>query len=117
MKIQKTIEKLASRIRFCLFRDTNQISYLEAKEMMQSHPNTILLDVRSKQEYDEYHLDGAICVPTYEIERIIPKMIENKTQIIICYCQTGSRSKKASILLKKMGYTDVYEMDGGIDNM
>ena len=41
----------------------------------------------------------------------------SKEQTIIAYCQSGARSKKAVNLLEKMGYSKVYELAGGIDNL
>jgi rhodanese-related sulfurtransferase len=99
-----------------MYRSNNQISYTEAREIMKKSQRAILIDVRSKQEYKEYHLAGAICIPTYEIANKIPQIITEKEQVIIVYCQCGVRSKKAIALLNKMGYRNVYEIQGGLDN-
>lgn len=117
MKIEQITNKVKHILQKHLFRQNNQITYVEAKEIIRANPMAILLDVRSKQEYDEYHLDGAICIPNYEIAKELPKIIENKKQTIIVYCQSGGRSKKAISLLKKMGYQNLYEIEGGIDNL
>lgn len=117
MRIRKITENIKNVFVKHLLRQDNQITYIEAKEIMKENPLAILLDVRSKQEYDEYHLEGAICIPTYEISSEISKIIENKLQIIIVYCQSGGRSKKAINLLRKMGYQNLYEIQGGIDNI
>ena len=42
--------------------------------------------------------------------------LAQKDQTIILYCQTGARSKKAYQTLKKLGYQNVYEVKGGINN-
>ena len=75
----------------------------------------ILIDVRSKQEYEEGHIQGAINIPDYEIVRRVEKEISKKNQSIVLYCQYGSRSKDAYIKMKKMGYTNVYNLYGGLD--
>ena len=117
MEIKQMTGKIKNIFRKHLFRQDNQISYMQAKEIMNKNPLAILLDVRSKQEYDEYHLNGAICIPTYELSKEIEKIVENKEQTIIVYCQSGGRSKKAVGILKKMGYKSLYEILGGIDNL
>lgn len=99
------------------FRNDNIITYMEAKELLRNTSNGILLDVRSFGEYNEYHLNGAICIPHYELENRISKIIENKEQLIVVYCQSGGRSKKAVNILKRMGYANIYQLDGGIDNI
>ena len=58
----------------------------EAKEK-QKEPNAILIDVRSPQEYEEKHIDGAICLPYYEIQAKAEKMLSKKDDLIILYCQ------------------------------
>ena len=75
----------------------------------------ILIDVRSNQEYREGHIQGAINMPDFEILNRIEKEIPQKNQLIILYCQCGSRSKKATNLIKKIGYINVYNLYGGID--
>lgn len=117
MKINKITRKIKNIFVNRLFRQDNQITYMQAREIMNKNPLAILLDVRSKQEYDEYHLNGAICIPTYELTNEIGRIVENKEQVIIIYCQSGGRSNKALNILKKMGYQNLYEIEGGIDNL
>lgn len=73
--------------------------------------NTIIIDVRTKEEYNERHIDRAINIPVDNIQNI--KIEKNKK--IVVYCRSGVRSKKAYDMLLSMGYTDVHDL-GGIDN-
>ena len=73
--------------------------------------NTIIIDVRTEEEYNERHIDRAINIPVDNIQNI--KIKKNKT--IVVYCRSGVRSKKAYDILLSMGYTDVHDL-GGIDN-
>lgn len=117
MKIENFGNKIKNFFRINFYREENIIDYIEAKEILEEDSRAVLLDVRSKQEYDEYHLNGAICVPNYELQNKIGKIIEDKNQVIVIYCQTGGRSGKAAKMLRKMGYKNVYEISGGIDNI
>lgn len=74
-----------------------------------------IVDVRSPQEYEELHLDGAICIPEYELKRNVENILKNKNEIIILYCSSGQRSKRAQKILNKMGYANVYNLYDGID--
>lgn len=112
----KILAKLGKIVNISLFRDDKCVSYMQAKEMIREEAQTILLDVRSKQEHEEYHLEGDICIPLYELGDI-EKMIPNKNAIIIAYCQSGARSKRAIDILSKMGYANVYQIKGGIDEI
>lgn len=117
MKLNRFKNRLRNALRMQFFRNDNLITYVEAKELLKENPTGILLDVRSIQEYNEYHLSGAICIPYYELASRIEKIIENKGQLIVVYCQSGGRSRKAVNILKKIGYTNLYELNGGIDNI
>lgn len=74
----------------------------------------ILIDVRSPQEFEEGHLENAICIPDYEIMSIIDETIPDKEQEIIVYCSSGNRSKKVQEKLEKDGYKNVYNLYDGI---
>lgn len=117
MRIPKITKEMKKAFRGYMFRSDNQITYVEAKDKMKKDALAILIDVRSKQEYDEYHLEGAICIPTYELKTAISNITINKEQTLIVYCQTGARSKKAVNMLRKMGYQNLYEIAGGIEQL
>lgn len=115
MKVNDIKRKLKQLFRFS--RGGKLITYIEAKELLKNNTKAVLLDVRSIQEYNEYHLTGAICIPYYELQQRIQRVVTDKERLIIIYCQTGHRSDKAILLLEKLGYTNLYEIEGGIDNL
>ena len=73
-----------------------------------------IIDVRSKQEYEEGHLNGAILIPEYEIKEKIKNIVENKDEKILVYCSSGIRSKQAQEELINLGYKNVYNLKDGI---
>ena len=92
-----------------------QISTEAAKSLMESEENYIILDVRTKEEYEEKHIPGAILVPNETIgEDEIPQL-PDKDQMILVYCRSGNRSKQAAEKLVALGYTNVVEF-GGIND-
>ncbi|MCI8654910.1 MAG: rhodanese-like domain-containing protein [Clostridia bacterium] len=95
--------------------DAIEIEYTELKERVKT--GAILLDVRSAQEYQEGHLEGAMLIPEYEIGKNIEKILQDKHQEIIVYCTSGSRSKKACRTMKLKGYDNLYDLKGGLDNI
>lgn len=117
MKIERITKQVKNVFKNHFFRCEDQINYIEARKLISKDPLAILLDVRSKQEYNEYHLDGAICIPTYELAQEISNIVVKRDQLIICYCQSGARSRKAIKILRQMGYQNLYEIKGGIDNI
>lgn len=107
----KKIKKIFYR---CI--ENKEILYDELKENIKDK-ETLLIDVRSSQEYDEGHINGAINIPIYNIKKEIQKVTNNKEQTIILYCSTGARSRKAKIELEKLGYENVYNLKNGLDNI
>lgn len=104
-----------------LFRDYSHrcnekwdITYEELKTKVKD--GAILLDVRSIQEYNEGHLIGAIHLANYDIQVKHNIVIPNKEIEVVVYCQNGGRSKSACKKLKKLGYKNVYNLCGGLDN-
>ena len=89
------------------------ITIEELKEKVSQ--GAMLLDVRSRQEYNEGHLQGAVNVPDFELINRIQKEIPKKNQLIIIYCQYGGRSRNAYMIMKRLGYTNIYNLYGGLD--
>ena len=77
--------------------------------------DAILLDVRSNQEYNEGHLQGAINIPDYELRNRVQREIPKKNQLVVIYCQYGGRSRNAYNMMKNMGYTNICNLSGGLD--
>ncbi len=73
-----------------------------------------LIDVREESEWAKDHVKGAKHLSKGIIERDIEKEIPDTGAEIILYCGGGFRSALAAENLQKMGYTNVYSMDGGI---
>lgn len=91
------------------------ISQEEAKKIMDSWEECIILDAREKSEYDEGHIPGAIVIPHTEIEDKARELLPDKDKLILVYCRSGRRSKIAAEALVKLGYTNVKEFGGIID--
>jgi rhodanese-related sulfurtransferase len=88
------------------------ITVNEAENLI-SKPNTYLLDVRTPEEYQEAHLEGATLIPVGELESRLGELEAQKDKEVIVYCRSGSRSAKASEILSKKGY-QVANVEGGI---
>ena len=89
-----------------------QISQKEAKSLMDNNKNIVILDVRTKKEFDEGHIKGAINIPVETIGSIPPAQLRDKKQMILVYCRSGRRSKNSSQKLIDFGYTSVIEIGG-----
>jgi phage shock protein E len=73
--------------------------------------NTVLIDVRTKNEFKSGHLEKAINIPYTEIEEQIKSITKDTYKNIVVYCKSGRRSGIAQKTLLKMGYKNV--VNGG----
>ena len=99
----------------CKDNDFTCITPKEAKKIMDTESNIIILDVREKYEYDEGHIEGAMLLPLGEVEEKAHLYLTDKSQKILVYCRSGRRSKEACNILVKLGYTNIYEFGGILD--
>ena len=60
---------------------------------------------------------GSINIFVYHLNRCVEKIIPNKEDTIIVYCQGDMRSEEAARILKKKGYLNVYHIYGGLNSM
>ena len=84
----------------------------EAKKLMDTEKDYIILDVRTQEEYEEKYIPGAILIPHDKIQEQAAEKLPNKDQLILVYCRSGNRSKTASEALEKLGYTYIREFGG-----
>ena len=99
----------------CIFskgEEYKRISMDEAKTLMEKEEGYILLDVRTKGEYESGYIPGAINIPLSDIDEKIISSLPDKSQMILVYCRSGNRSREASDKLSKLGYSNVLEIGG-----
>lgn len=89
-----------------------KISAEEVQYLLDSKENVIVVDVRSKEEYDKGHIPGAILLPNSQIQETCPPQLPNLTDKIIVYCGSGRLSAMAAKKLSNLGYKKVLDMGG-----
>ena len=92
-----------------------QITAQEAKTIMDTEQDYIIIDARTEEEFATGHIANAILIPEYEIAERAEQELPDKDTLILVYCRSGRRSKIASEELVKLGYTNVKEFGGIID--
>ena len=92
-----------------------QITAEQAKTIMDTEKDYVIIDARTEEEFAEGHIENAILIPEYEIANRAEKELPDKEQLILVYCRSGRRSKIASEELVKLGYINVKEFGGIID--
>ncbi|RGY92369.1 rhodanese-like domain-containing protein [Ruminococcus sp. AM58-7XD] len=89
----------------------HKISAEEAYEMMVSQ-EVVVVDVRTREEYDGGHIENAVLVPNESIGSKMPETMPDKEVTLLIYCR---RSKDAAQKLLALGYQSVYDFGGVID--
>ena len=95
--------------------------YISPKELhkIRTQDNVVLLDVRSKYEHQVGKFKGAVTLDINhfrEFQKQIPHLKQYKDKKIITYCTGGIKCEKASAYLLEQGFTNVYQLHGGIIN-
>ena len=91
------------------------ITAQEAKEIMDRESGYVILDVRTREEYDQGHIPGAIVISHEEVADKAEETLTDKDQLILVYCRSGRRSKIAAEALVELGYTNILEFGGILD--
>lgn len=101
----------------CQGQQSAKVEKLDAKalnEKIQNNSEIQLLDVRTPEEYNEQHIGNATNVNWNGDNFEQKTTVFDKSKPVYVYCLSGGRSSKAAHKLAELGYTKVYELDGGI---
>lgn len=75
----------------------------------------VILDVRTPDEFDAGHIDGAIMIDFYEDDFATQLAELDPSVPYLLYCRSGNRSGQAAAMMDALGFTDVADVDGGIN--
>jgi adenylyltransferase/sulfurtransferase len=109
------IEELIDYEAFCGLPAQEQLPTIDAgvlRAMLQRDEDFVLLDVREQYEYDIDNLNGTL-IPLGELWEKLPGI--SKEKLVIVHCQSGARSAKAVAFLQEKGFSQVYNLEGGIN--
>ena len=91
----------------------SRLTFEEAHQFLQLHPEAVLVDVREEAEYITGHARDAELLPVDELDaESADLVIGTKETPVLVYCRTGRRSREAAQKLEELGYTEVYDMGG-----
>lgn len=95
-------------------QDKEKLSIDEFEVKLHQTPESQLVDVRTPEEFKKNHVKGALNVNinSDEFEKQVAAL--DKTKPVMVYCLSGGRSAKAAEYMRKQGFKEVYEMEGGM---
>lgn len=95
---------------------TPTITQQEVITLMATPENkTIVLDVRTPEEFAQGHIKGAINISHDQIEKNLSKIIKNKDQTVVVYCRSGRRAANAENALRIAGFSDLRHLIGDMN--
>ncbi len=72
----------------------------------------LLIDVRTKEEFDAGHIDGSINIPYQETRALMDAIGADKQRPVVVYCRSGHRAGKAKASLNSKGYSNIFNATG-----
>jgi rhodanese-related sulfurtransferase len=105
---------------FCIQAQDNTAGKTVSQKKFQrliKKKNTVLLDVRTKDEYKAGHIPNAAQIDvlnTQEFKAQVANLDRKKRYLL--YCRSGKRSKDAMHIMNEMGFIKLYDLDGGFTN-
>jgi rhodanese-related sulfurtransferase len=97
-----------------LRRGAKSVSPSEAVLLINRN-QAIVLDVRDDAEFSAGHLQDARHIPLAKLDERLAELQKFREKPVIVHCQSGVRSSKAAATLRKHEFTQVYELDGGVN--
>jgi len=89
----------------------NKESYLEL--IKQNHQ---IIDVRTPNEFENGHIENAVNIDFKAADFIENISALNKNKTLLIYCRSGNRSGKAAKIMDSLGFTKIYDLEGGFMN-
>ena len=95
---------------------SNDSSLVTPKELSLKQNDVVLIDVRTPGEFEQGHLENSVNINIADksFKEEVGKL--DKSQPVYVYCKVGGRSAKAANMLREMGFEEVYDLKGGIQN-
>lgn len=79
-----------------------------------NHKNAFILDVRQPEEYKGGHIINAQLIPLGDLQARIGELSKYKDKPVVVVCRSGNRSGSACATLTKQGFTEAYNLAGGM---
>jgi phage shock protein E len=93
-----------------------RVGVSEFEDGILDNPDGFLLDVRTQAEWEQDgHLENATLIPHTELESRESELPNDKDELILLYCRSGNRSQDAAQTLLDMGFTNLMELETGIN--
>ena len=94
-------------------RGVNEANSVEALDLI-NHKNALVLDVREDAEFKSGHILNSKWIPQGKLSERIGELERYREKPIVVVCRSGNRSASACATLAKQGFTQAYNLSGGV---
>lgn len=91
------------------------IGVAEARDLVESNPDTLVVDVRTPGEFETVHIDGAINLPLDQVDAHLQRIVADAGGRMVLICQSGQRARQAQEKLANAGLPEVSVLNGGMN--
>lgn len=92
-----------------------QMSAIELRDFLATGTATVKIDVREDVELEFGMIEGAIHIPMQSVPSQLNELEQHKNDTVVLICRSGKRSDQIGQFLEQMGFTDVINLDGGMN--
>lgn len=105
------------RKRFLIMLNPNvkNVSASEAHQLIDANTDMVILDVRTRNEYNSGHIPGALLIPVHELSARIKELATHYNKPILVYCASGGRSPGAVYTLRNH-FAPIYHLSSGLSS-
>lgn len=91
------------------------IGVTEVRALVDTDPDTLLVDVRTPAEYENAHIPGAVNLPLGQVDRHLERIVSDAGGRLVLICQSGHRAAQCQSRLGAAGLADTVVMTGGMN--
>lgn len=90
----------------------SEVSQQEVLAWIESDQGPVLVDTRSREEYESGHVPGAIHIPHDEVAQRLDELEPYRERGVVLYCERGGRAGQAAEVLLREDFPDVRHLEG-----
>lgn len=97
-------------------QEKSAIHLVKPIEFNEKSVNQVIIDIRTPQEFSQGHIKGAVNINYFDSTFMDQIGKYDKSKPIFLYCRSGNRTSSASARVAKLGFGEIYDLQGGIMN-
>ncbi|WP_285731882.1 rhodanese-like domain-containing protein [Nocardiopsis sp. ATB16-24] len=93
----------------------NSLDVHAVRSLVETDPDTLLVDVRTPAEYENSHIPGAVNLPLQQVDTHLERIVADAGGRLVLVCQSGNRARQCQDRLAAAGLRETAVMNGGMN--